>query len=242
MDNKFNGDTVLAYCRQLTQNGERLTMLWHGGNDVGHIFLLLNDEPLDEWIVGNNLGHVYLPLSDQPSDECHDSPNEHLISYITESLDGFSFTGNFYREGRCEFNPEKGYFTGTDTYSEDREETEACDFELQVPSDFWFDAIQISIHGDYGFLPTVELNFEIQNGPIPKSCDQLEKSLQDQLEKVMNRFVAECDRYINLSHDISIPRSEFVDKNGFLSHMITEMSYSYKYYDDETIIIDFNKA
>lgn len=217
MENTFNGKTALAYCRELTKNGEKLAMIWDGGNDEGYINIFLNDQCLSE---------------------TDDVQLHRLHIYLENNLGYGSFAGNFFAEGRCEFDHEDGCFIGTGTYTEEKADTEFCDFELQVPSDFWFDAIQVSIQGRYE-TPTVEIDFEIRNGPTPTSYDQWRKRLQTQLTKELNKFTAEFDADVALWERMRIPRNEFDEKDGFLTHVITEMPYAYHDTEEELVIIDF---
>lgn len=219
MENEYNGDKALAYCRELTRNGEKLTFTWDGGNDEGYIRLFVNDQPLDE----------------------SDDATYRLLIYLEQSLGYGSFAGNFHTEGKCEFDREDGWFTGTGTYSEDKEELDLCDFKLQVPSDFWFDELNISIRGEYDCSPTVALEFEILNGPIHNRCDQLEKDLQAQLEKDLDKFVSEFDEYVSLWHDMQISINEFIEKEGLLTYTITEMPYNYEDCTEDLIMIDFSE-
>lgn len=211
----FNCEEEIAFCHEITQKGEKLSVRWNGGNGHGSVRLYLNDDPFEE-----------------------DERSTLILDLIKDQLGHDNFDGNYASEGWAEFDRENLCFVGKDFYTEGIKGTVPFKFDIQIPSDFWFDELHLAIEANCYTEPVINVQFILSNGPINDRCQQLEDTLISQLEDKIERCKKNFDNFLGMSLDKQLPRHLFIEEDNTLTCTIHETTSVFKKVTEIDVLIN----
>lgn len=206
---------------KLTAEGKELRMTWDGGGDSGWVDFLIDDKEPAEGIDADNA--------------------ELLRDMCYSELDYGSWAGEFSATGEAVYNPEASAFVGTDYYSEDEQEDCNKQITVTIPSDIWFDRLDITVQDEE---INIQTDFIIRNGFNFPDKTQIEQNLTDDLEskfrEAVDEFIKETGHeYRSVWEEISLPFTAFTDMgNGTRQAVIDGFSVGTYNSSEKDIIIN----
>lgn len=221
---------LVSWCDQIIAQGKSLSLEWDGGNDSGSMILYIDDEETDD----------------------SDPHVSYIINHGCDQLIQGGFNGNFYCNGKAEYDITTKCFKGTDESEEEGLYTHKLaenEITLEIPKDVWFDSIDYRFDGDACRPIWSNINIHMQNGfktEIHTKIEELlKKSLDRQINAAIDRYEQSNDdfNYIH-SNDNVIPKSSFVDKGDTWVFEINEVDILCKLYrtaDFTLDVMDLNK-
>lgn len=219
MKKTMDNESALAYCLELTKNGEKLSAGWDGAN-------------FEESLVWLHLDDRYIIDGEK---------NRQLIDYIAKEIKYIMPEDRLQLPGHLWFNREDARFVGVDKYYHKDSNIGRFDFKITVPADLWFDEVLIDIQSIYAATPTIEVQFILNNGPVVREMyANYQNQIIEQLESKVIRFMLMEDReeILVLHERTLIKRDEFKEKDGVLSYFLNQLTYSYEKFTVIDIIID----
>lgn len=143
-----------------------------------------------------------------------DEANAELLRDMCYSeLDYGSWSGEYSASGEAVYDPKESAFIGTDYYSEDEQELCNKQITVTVPSNIWFDRLDITVQEEE---IKVQTNFVIRNGfnfPDKENIEEnLAEDLKDKFHEAVDEFIEESsNEYRSMWEEISLPFTAFTD-------------------------------
>jgi hypothetical protein len=193
---EITNKAVLAWCKDLHEQGFDLTMTWDGGNDSGFVeFIVDKSDKTDQ-----DLEYI-----------------EYLENQCYDELDYGSWAGEFHAQGEASFDPEQNAFVGTDYYAEDTDIKLDCNIRLAVPKDVWFDRLEVHIE-DYDI--NVSSDLVIINGFKSSGHDAAVINLNNSIHDQVDDIISGIENYRSMWTDITVDYSEFTPEGDEMVHYI----------------------
>jgi hypothetical protein len=215
-------EEIIKWLDEQVAEGKEVSMGWEGGGDSGWVYFEVDGEKVD-----NDFTHA-------------------LVNHMYDYLDYGSWAGEFSASGKAVYNPENKCFEGTDYYSEDSSVNYPCSIVLKIPDDVWFDRIEWSAEGETEEKVYVDVELIVRNGFKTDRHEEIEtmlkKSFDDQLDKVVDRFINAGEmEYRNVWDNGSIENPQFTKKNNKLVHTIPSISIGTCESQDKDICLNLNE-
>jgi len=214
-------DSVLEWCREQVKQGKQLTMHWEGGGDSGWVYFQIDGEQVENEYTS------------------------YLVDMMYSELDYGSWAGEFSATGEATFNLEENAFVGIDYYSEDETISFACDMEVRIPKNLWFDSVTIQIEADSDESSHVDVSFNIKNGFLTDEhgiyASKVEDILSEKVNEVVDEFVNAGNEYRGVWDNMTIEKSEWEENDQHLVYNIKELDIRTATTQDKSIYLEITE-
>jgi hypothetical protein len=210
--------SLLQYCDELSQQGNTISIEWDGGNDSGDYDVKINGQS----------------VADSPYTRA-------LTECMDQVLEYGSWAGEYYAEGKAEYNPQTKCFEGTDNFSTEEYETVGKSLSFKVPKDIWFDNVDIEINGE-----SFHVSLGLKNGYKTKRHQEVTKDLENQLETIATEMAdtyadnAGIEEYEFSYLGATIERSEMKDQGDHYLASIENDSLYIRHHTEEARSVELD--
>jgi hypothetical protein len=213
--------SILQWCKDQTDQGNELKILWDGGGDSGWAHFQINGEDVDNEYT------------------------EALVDIIYNTLDYGSWAGEFSAQGEAIYNPKTNSFEGTDYYSEEQSEAIESDITIRIPKEFWFDSLHVECECYHEEAPNLSARFIIKNGFLTNQhldfCRNLQESLRDNFDELFDNYHSAKDDFRGCNDSWILERSEAKEENGELIFKIENVDIQVDYTIDKDIVLELDE-
>lgn len=199
MIQRIDYTALIAFFDHLVQSGEQLALCWNGGGDTGEYQLKHNGEII----------------------EIEDERLNQLFHRACQQLGHYGFDGEYYCEGSASYDPQTKRFDGIDRYSRSDTATAKCEIPLEIPSELWFDQLEITLESDND-NSIVIITLLVKNGPLSPAHEQIQTMLTEIIDLHLSAATGSVRDFECIWDRTVIDRKDFEPKGDLLVHTIKE--------------------
>jgi hypothetical protein len=216
-----NSNKYTEYLDKVVEEKGSFSVSWDGGGDDGCYTVHHGDETVDHYSVKNEI------VKD-------------IVEKVHYRLGYGSFAGNYYCQGRVDYDPETKCLVGDDNYSEEEYNTMSIEknpIRINVPEELWFVSMDVTTDCDYH----ATVNFLIE-GPVHELHESTEKITRKKLMKELEKRVV--GKQVGTAYGEYLFRfDEFkIDKKNKVRYVeIKEIETQETNEQNTSILIDFSE-
>ncbi len=208
---------IIYYCNQFLLSGHKLGVTWLISEDSGEYVRI---------VPFNRNKRKNSGIEEQIAEliETHVRNNARSFDYISR--------------GRVHYDLQTESFIGTERFLESEIFEGECNLEIKIPTDLYFNQIEIEVTGGYADPVKASVSFQLRNGTVitDDPLAQERQRLEETLSKMFKKLIPRKD-LLNTSNYYKIKRKDFKRRKGFMVFNIASFVYEYKVREKRDLII-----